>query len=164
VRKEATVVIEADGRDHGKVYKIREMSASAAEAWGTRLILALSRAGVDVPENFFGMGMAGVAVMGLKAMGGLSWDVAKPLLDEMMACVQIAPDLRHPQIVRVMNEDDIEEVATRLLLRDEVVRLHINFSVREFLSNFRKVQEARAAAEMTESGEPTETSEPTSEP
>jgi hypothetical protein len=160
VRKEATVVIESEGRDLGKIFKIREMSASAAEGWGTRLILALSRAGVDVPENFFGMGMAGVAVMGLKAMGGLSWEVAKPLLDEMMDCIRIQPNPAQPAVVRDLIEDDIEEVSTRLLLRDEVIKLHINFSPREFVLNFRRMQEIQAAREI---GEPTETSDSTLE-
>lgn len=146
MRKEATVVISAEGRDKGKIYRLKEMSASQAEAWGTRLLLALSRAGVEVPEGFFSMGLAGVAAMGLRAMGGLSWEVAKPLLDEMMGCVEIQPGPDQPMVVRkIMTEDDIEEVATRLLLRDEVLKLHVNFSVREFLSNFRKAQEATAS-------------------
>jgi hypothetical protein len=147
-RKEASITIEAPGRDQGKTFILTEMPASKAEAWGARLMLALSRAGVDVPLDFFEMGMAGVAVMGLKAMGGLSWDVAKPLLDEMMACVRI----KVPAGVRDLNEDagDIEEVKTRLRLRDEVINLHLSFSVAAFISNFQKTMAERAeqAAEI----------------
>lgn len=161
MRKEATVVIDAEGRDKGKIYRLREMSASQAEAWGCRLTIALAKSGVEVPEGFFSMGMAGVAVMGLQAMGGLSWDVAKPLLDEMMGCVQIQPGAAHPSVVRGLIEDDIEEVATRLRLRDEVIKLHTGFSIAVFLSNFQKTQQVRAetaARQMTETGENTETS------
>jgi hypothetical protein len=146
MRKEASITIEAAGRDQGKTFILTEMPASKAEAWGARLMLALSRAGVEVPPGFFEMGMAGVAVMGLKAMGGLSWDVAKPLLDEMMACVRIKVNAG----VRDLIEEDIEEVKTRLRLRDEVINLHISFSVGGFLSNFQKTMAERAeqAAEI----------------
>lgn len=161
MRKEATVVIEASGRDAGKVFRLRELPASQAEAWGARLLLALSRAGVEVPDGFFDMGMAGVAVMGIKALGGLSWDVAKPLMDEMMACVQIQPNPSQPAVVRPLIEDDIEEVATRVQLRDEVIAVHTGFSVAAFISNFRMMQAAKAeaaAAAMINLGENTATS------
>lgn len=146
MRKEASITIETPGRDQGKTFVLTEMPASKAEAWGARLMLALSRAGVDVPDGFFEMGMAGVAVMGLKAMGGLSWEVAKPLLDEMMACVRIKVNAG----VRDLIEEDIEEVKTRLRLRDEVINLHLSFSVAAFLSNFQKIMADRAeqAAEI----------------
>ena len=166
MRKEVTVVIETPGRDAGKIFRIRELPASQAEAWGTRLVLALSKAGVEVPEGFFSMGMAGVAAMGLKAMGGLSWDVAKPLLDEMLTCVQIQPSAANPTVVRALIEDDIEEVATRVRLRDEVIATHTGFSIRGFLSNFQKLQEAqaiRAAEMMTGTGQDTGMSEQPSE-
>jgi hypothetical protein len=131
VRKEASITIETPGRDQGKTFVLTEMPASKAEAWGARLMLALSRAGVEVPPGFFEMGMAGVA---------------KPLLDEMMACVRIKVNAG----VRDLIEEDIEEVKTRLRLRDEVINLHLNFSVHAFLSNFQKTMAERAeqAAEI----------------
>lgn len=150
-RKEVTVVIEAEGRDKGKVFRLRELPAEQAEAWGLRLMLALSKSGVEVPEGFLEMGMVGVAAMGLKAMGGLPWEVAKPLLDEMMLCIQIQPGPR-PDVVRGLISDDIEEVATRIRLREEVLTLHTGFSVREFLSNLRRAREEaaiRAAQSVT---------------
>lgn len=152
MRKEATIIIDAPGRDQGKVYRLKELSASQAEAWGARLMLALSRAGVEVPDGFLEMGMAGVAAMGLRAMGGLSWDVAKPLLDEMMTCIQIQPNPGQSNVVRPMIEDDIEEVSTRVRLREEVITLHTSFSIREFISNLKnsramEMEQARLAAE-----------------
>lgn len=162
MRKTAIVTIDATGRDAGKIFHIREMSSSQAEAWGCRLMIALAKSGIEVPAGFFDMGMAGVAVMGIQALGGLSWDIAKPLLDEMMGCIQIQPGPTHPNVVRALIEDDIEEVSTRLRLRDEVIKLHVNFSIREFLSNFRKTQQAQAEMavnRMTGTGENTEMSD-----
>jgi hypothetical protein len=47
----------------------------------------------------------------------------KPLLDEMFACVQIT----EPKITRSLTPDDIEEVTTRLKLREEVLQIHLGF-------------------------------------
>lgn len=164
MRKEATVVIQAEGRDKGKIFRLTEMPAAQSEAWATRLMLALSRAGVEVPPGFFEMGMAGVAALGLKAMGGLTWDVAKPLLDEMMTCVKIQPSAAYPTVRALIDNssdgDDIEEVATRIQLREEVITLHTGFSIREFFSSYQKALALRAmaAAEALASGQNTETS------
>jgi len=126
-RKEKTVTITAAGRDAGKVFHITEMSAVAAEAWGTRALLALARSGVDLPDNIAEMGLAGIAVVGVKALGGLNYEDAKPLLAEMLACVQAVPDPSRGMVRRALIDDDTEEVATLLQLRQEVVNLHVDF-------------------------------------
>lgn len=138
-RKEATIVIEAAGRDQNKIFRLHEMPASQAEAWATRLLLALGKSGVEVPEGFLSMGMAGIAAIGIRAIGNLQWDVARPLLDEMMSCIRIQPG-PNPAIVRALIEDDIEEVATRMRLRDEVINLHLGFSIRATILNLKTSQ------------------------
>jgi hypothetical protein len=162
-RKEATVVIETDNRDKGKIFRIREMSAQRAEAWASRLLLTLANHGAEVPSNFFDTSMAGLAVMGVYGLTHVPWSEAKPLLDEMMACVRIQPSAAHPQVVRDLIDrgddgDDIEEVATRLHLKDEVLKLHLGFSVADGFS----ILKANLSA-PSENGPPTETSEPPSE-
>lgn len=154
-RRETLVTIDSAGRDLSKIFKITEMSADRAEAWAYRLLLALAKAGVDVPEDFFSMSMAGVAALGIRAMGGLQWDVAKPLLDEMMSCVQIQPP---SGIARAMFPGDIEEVGTYIRLREEVVALHTGFSVTAFLSELRATAVAEAP-KTEESGPSTAMSE-----
>jgi hypothetical protein len=150
VRKEATVIIEADGRDKGKIFRLREMPAQQAEAWGGRLLMTLANHGVDVPPNFFDMTMAGIAVMGVYALTRVPWDEAKPLLDEMMRCVKIQPG-PNPAVVRDIVErgddgDDIEEVATRLQLKDEVLRLHLGFSLADGISKLTAAFTTQAAS------------------
>lgn len=159
-RREVTVTVDAEGRDQGKVFIVKELPASRAEDWATRLLLALSTNGVQVPDNFFDMGMAGVAAMGIRAIGGMPWASAKPLLDEMMACVRIQPNPTDPRIVRPLIDsgsdgDDIEEVATRVQLREAWITLHTGFSIAAELSKLRT-----AATEPTETGDDTSTSEP----
>lgn len=128
-RKELIVAIDAPGRDNGRAFFIREMPAAQAESWAIRAFLAMGRAGIDIPEDISQAGLAGVARMGFKALFGLAYDDAEPLLAEMMSCVQIIPDPKSPQVRRSLVEDDIEEVKTRLFLRAKVFELHTGFSM-----------------------------------
>ena len=154
MRRTAEVTIAAEGRDKGKKFLLTEMPSDRAEDWATRLLLALGKAGVEVDEGIFGMGMAGIAVMGIRAMGQLPWEVAKPLMAEMFECIQIMPDPKHPGVVRALIADDIEEVATRFRLRDEVIRLHVGFSVADFISNLRNLSMALAEQATARTFEP----------
>lgn len=161
-RKTSTFVVQTDGRDKGKLFHITEMSAEQAEDWGIRLMLALAKAGVEVQEGFFELGMAGVAAMGIRAMGGLPFEIAKPLMNEMMACLEIQPEPENPRGVRrrVMMDTDIEEVATRVMLKEAVLTLHTGFSAAAFLSNYLEMVRVRAAmAVEKELGGDTPTSE-----
>jgi len=51
-----------------------------------------------------------------------------------MGCVKIMPDPGRPLIVRGLIEDDVEEVRTRVKLRMELVKLHLDFSEAAALS------------------------------
>lgn len=128
-RKTKIVTVTADGRDRGKQFLITEMPASQAEKWAFRAFFALGRAGIQVPDEMAGLGMAAIAVVGIRALAMLRFEDAEPLMDEMMNCVQAMPDPARPQIVRPLIEDDVEEPATRLFLRSEVLELHTGFSI-----------------------------------
>lgn len=127
-RRTATITIDAKGRDEGKRFLLTEMSADQAEAWAMRALLALTNAGVELPDEVLSAGMAGIATIGIRALGKLSYTVAAPLLAEMMDCVQIVmPAATRP----LLHGDggDIEEVKTRLTLRLEVFKLHLDPSL-----------------------------------
>lgn len=123
-RKQATVKIDAKGRDFGKVFLITEMPASQSEEWAGRALFAMLNAGVEIPDSIVGGGLAGVASLGISALTKVSFDAAKPLLDEMFTCVQVQPSAT---VTRALIEDDIEEIGTRLRLRKEVFNLHTDF-------------------------------------
>lgn len=149
-RKTLTITIEAEGRDKGKAFLLTEMPASRAEKWGARALLALMRGGVEIPDEIASLGLAGLAVVGVKALGGLDWELAEPLLDEMFACIQIVPDASRPQVVRGLVEDDIEEVKTRLFLRKEILNMHIEFFTdAALLSQAREVAAAISTSSST---------------
>lgn len=126
-RKTEVVTIEREGRDAGKSFLLREMPASQAERWATRAFLALARGGVELPDDVTASGMAGIAAIGLKALANVTFADAQLLLDEMFQCVSFMPDSSKPNVVRALIEDDIEEVATRLQLRQAVFELHTGF-------------------------------------
>src|SRR4051794_35635287 len=99
-RKQHAIVIEADGRDKGKTFVLNEMPATQAEKWAARALLAMAKSGVEVPDDIASSGLAGVAAMGIKALGGMSFEDAEPLLDEMFAMVSFIPDPARPTIKR----------------------------------------------------------------
>lgn len=126
-RKTANYTVQDEGRDKGKIFVITEMSASQAESWAMRVLLALISGNVDIPEGVAELGMAGLAELGLRSLSSLKWEVAEPLLAEMLSCVQYIPSPDKTHMVRPLVESDIEEVVTRLKLRMEVWNLHTDF-------------------------------------
>lgn len=125
-RQTTTYTVTDEGRDNGKTFLLTEMPSSQAEAWAIRTLLALAKSGVDIPDSE-NLSLAKMAEVGFKAISGLNWDVAKPLLDEMFSCIRIIPDISKPHVVRDLIEQDIEEVKTRMMLRIEVWKLHTDF-------------------------------------
>ena len=147
MRKHKVVTIEAEGRDKGKSFLILEKSAFDAERWAIRALLALSKAGVEVPDEAMQAGALGILAMGLDAFRMMDFEDAEPLLEEMLACVHFVPNPadKDPMTGRPMtrslmqpteaNDGDIEEVSTLLKLRGEALELHLGFSVAAVLFN-----------------------------
>jgi hypothetical protein len=145
-RKTKLVTITAEGRDKGKTFHITEMDADRGERWAIRSLLALSRGGIEVPPGMFDQGWVGLAnmlpyllVIGLNSLHGAKWDEVEPLIDEMMDCVKFQPPGTNgnPQLLQDLFKGtncQIEEIATRLHLRREVLQLHMGFSMADALS------------------------------
>lgn len=157
MRREKDVPIIEEGRDKGKLFHLKEMPASQAEKWAVRAFLALTNSDVQIPENVRAAGMAGIAALGLKALGGVNYADAETLMDEMFQCVSIKPNPDDREMIRALIDngsdgDDIEEVATRVFLRAEVFSLHVGFSVTAMLSNLR-MEIALAVSQTTETSQ-----------
>lgn len=131
MRKTEKITINAEGRDKGKVFIITEMSAVAAERWAIRAFFALANTGVDLPEDITETGMAGMASIGLQALGKIPFADAEPLLAEMMDCVEIVPDPSKPNVTRKPIDEDFEEVRTLITLRKAVWDLHTGFFLQD---------------------------------
>lgn len=139
-RKTKTIIIpKAEGnRDSGKTFLITEMSAAASEKWALRALGAIANSGMEIPAELMQLGMGTLVAVGFKGLLTMQFDDAEPLLDEMMACIAILPDPKNPNVQRPVDDEDIEDVTTRLLLRSEVFELHTGFSPAGFLSKLGK--------------------------
>jgi hypothetical protein len=138
-RTKVVVINDPASRDDGRKYLITEMAAAPAEEWALRVLQGLLKSNVQIPEEIASAGWLGLVLVGFKAFGGMDWDLAKPLLDQMMACVQIIRDPAHPaETTFPLIENDIMEVTTRAKLRVEVWNLHQSFSLPGALLNLRE--------------------------
>ncbi len=139
MRKSELVICPSggDNRDAGKHFLITEMDSMRAEKWALRAILLIKGSGERIPDNVTGLGMVGIAILGLNVFlrGTIAPEDLDPLMDDMMTCVKIVRDPKHPEIATdIVSTDDIEEVKTRLWLRSEVIRVHTGFSPADALS------------------------------
>lgn len=125
-RKIKEVVIGDDGRDKGKRFLITEMGARQTERWAARAFMALARSGIDLPAAAIG-GMAQLAQAGFMALAQANFHEIEPLMDEIMACVEILPNPGNSGVHRTLTDDDIEEVKTLFDLKREWWTLHTAF-------------------------------------
>lgn len=112
------------GRDKGKVFILTELAARPAHRWATRVLFAVMNTGIELPADILESGMAGVAQVGIKALGAVPYDIAEPMLDELLGCVTWVPDPARPEIARPLRDDAIQEAATYFKLQHAVMKLH----------------------------------------
>jgi hypothetical protein len=131
------IFVPTDGRDKekGQHYILHEMPALKAERWAYRALLALAHAGIEIPDEAVGAGMAAFAYAGFDSLKNLKFEEAQPLLDEMLSCIEVIPDPKSPNVTRppVMNEmegDDIEELTTLWQIRKQIFQMHTAFFLR----------------------------------
>lgn len=156
-RTETVIVPEWGRRDRGKTFKITEWSAAQAEWWGERMFLCLKGNDGFLPPNVAQLGMVGVSIAGINAFLKSDPNPAalRELLDEMLECVSVVRDPKHPDTATpISSDDDIEEVQTRLWLRSEVLRVHTDFSVADALSNLASLLVRASAATSSDSQKP----------
>lgn len=117
--------------------------------------------------------MLGVFILGLKPILSAPFPMVKPLLDEMFAsCLSYQPDPNVPDRLRgagtpiikpvgPLMEVDIEEVATRVFLRNAIFELHTGFSPAAMISqSFQQVLMVAASLRTQTSPEPSAQSSP----
>lgn len=130
MRKERDVTITEENRDKGKTFHLTEMAAIPATKWATKVLFAIAQSGVDLSPEILSGGMASMAFLGIQALLRVHYEVAEPLLDELMTCVQV----KEPAVTRPLTSNDIEEVSTVFKLYGEVLQLHTGFSLAGALS------------------------------
>jgi hypothetical protein len=162
----AHVTITREGRDKGGVFAITEKPAYQATEWFIRALQLLARSGADVPAEIMHAGPAGFVTLGVgTVLTGLSkahWGEVKPLLDELLTCITSyqPPGALQPLAGWSVIVSQIQEPATILQMHEEVVSLHLGFSLRSRLSTYRQL----AMTMMAGLGQSTETLTAPSEP
>lgn len=150
----STFVVETEGRDKGGAFVLTEKPAIPATEWFIRAMQLLARSGADVPPAIMSQGAAGFVTLGvgtiLTGLGKAPWFEVKPLLDELLTCVT---SYQPPGAVAPLGRWDIikgqiEEPSTVLQLYEEVVSLHLGFSLASRLSTFRALA-ATMIADLT---------------
>lgn len=161
MRRTTDVTITAEGRDKGKVFRLTELPADEAEEWAMRAVLALANNGVDIPEEVMSSpSLAGLAFVGTKALGRINANEAIPLLKTMMSCIQIVTDVGVARALVEGQAADIEEIATRLHLRVEVISLHVGFSILGAITTMRGQMAAKMETKPRKTSGRTKTSRP----
>lgn len=127
-RKVEVITITDEGRDKGKKFILTEMDSDKGERWAERALLALTNTGAAIPEETLSAGMAGLAAIGIQALGMVKYEAVRPLLDDLWPCVkyQHAPGV----LPRDPNQfHDIEEVSTRWTIYKALMKIHLGFSI-----------------------------------
>ena len=135
-------IITEGSRDKGKLFLITEASPVQGDRWAMRALFALMNVGAEMPGDDAGAGLLGLLAFvssnpegALLTLAKVKFEVAEPLLAELLTCVQLIPDKSRPDIVRRVLESDIEEITTFAALRVEVMKLHASVFPRAALSN-----------------------------
>jgi hypothetical protein len=140
MREPEDVTIGLENEDKGKVFRLTPMPAMQAAKWAMKAFSALGRSGVELPEGIAGMGMQGIAIYGLRAIGTTPWPDFEPLLDELWTCVQFVAE----KGVRRPIDTDFDDPATIFFIYDEVIRIHTGFSIAAALSSLGAAAQAEA--------------------
>lgn len=121
-----TYKVTRKGRDFGKEFVLTPLSAWDAEELAGRALFAMMNAGIQIPESILDGGLSGLAALGIRALSRISFEQAKPLLDQLMTCVEVKSS---EKVTRALlpNDTEIQEVSTLLTLRKEVIKLHLDF-------------------------------------
>jgi hypothetical protein len=130
MRKTKTITISQEGRDKGKKFLITEMSAFHADNWASRAIVAVLNAGneIDIDPRMGIGGMLGMVQKVYSMLQGIKPEVAIPLWDELLQCIQVIPSNGEAREL-IINDDggDIEEWRTYMALKKEAFMLHVDF-------------------------------------
>lgn len=144
MRKEVTIQIEDGERE--LTFAVRQMPALKLERWINRAVILLARAGgaeikdmdltTDGLRNVWRMvgkddDAGGIAEKVIRTIGGLDYEAAEPLYNELLECCALIPDPAKPgrrmPMTAATIEGNIENPITLYRLRLEAVKVNFSF-------------------------------------
>ncbi len=127
-RNSERVVIDAPGRDLGRVFILTEMDSWAALMITAKIAHALSLSGINVPE--VAKSPEGLAEGGIRLMSYIAPAVAEPILNELRDCIGVMPPKAKAGAVPqpLIPENQPHEIKTWFTLLTKLYYLHLGFS------------------------------------
>lgn len=142
MREEITVTLQ-DG-ERNLTFRIRQMSAWKLERWIFRAVIQIARASGESVSDLSiedaqtalkklakGRDADSGAQKIVNIIGGLDYEEAEPLLDELLGCCKLIPDPSNPLMTMDMTEQtaegQIESPLTLIRLRVEAAKLNLSF-------------------------------------
>lgn len=142
MRKESIITLQ-DG-DRVLTFAVKQMSAWDLERWIYRAAVQVARAnGEDIAAKSIAdaqravqslshdKGSAEGAAWIVKTIGGLDYEAAMPLLDELLNCCQLIPDASNPtmrlSLTKATVDGNISSPFTLTRLRVEAAKLNFSF-------------------------------------
>jgi hypothetical protein len=144
--KTKDVTITAEGRDKGRTYRLTEMPALKAERWARRAVMAMSRQELDIRSEIAALGMWGFVLGGMQALAAGDVDAVDQLMDEMLPQIQI---IEERAVRPILAEGDVWEVMTYKTLRQELIELHLSFTLADLVSILRASAQNQADLQNT---------------
>ncbi len=126
MRKE--IEIQITDRDKNLIFFIKEMPAAKLEKWLIRLFLALCTKENKKEDEILQALYAGNF---LELFASMNFENIEDLLDELLTCVQRRVDNGFMQLSPQTIDNHIEDVRTLFKLRMEVLKLNLNFLLKE---------------------------------
>lgn len=123
-------VTEKKSRDFGKTFVLNEMPSDLGEVWALQATVLIWEArGQPIPDDIAGTGMAGLAISGVQLTDVREARALQhPSLAAMWNYIEYhhGPSNQKQPIIDGINSQ-IEEVATRIALRFQFLKLHTDF-------------------------------------
>jgi hypothetical protein len=125
-------VVTLTDSDKKLTFKITQMPALRLEKWINRLLFALAKSGgkdlnldgnLPIDKMFQAGGVAGL----IKLLGGVDYQEAEPLYDELLTCAVRVEDRAEFALDNDMLDGLIDDVRTLYKLRLEILKLNFDF-------------------------------------
>jgi len=143
MRKEKRITL--DDRGQSLTFKVKEMSATRLESWTLRAALLLTGGGGKALSFLKGISADDMADMrdgrntdtairallmgGFDALSAISYESAKPLLDELLGCCSRVVGNIEEQCTPETVDDYVQDFFTLIKLRKEAFMLNFDFFI-----------------------------------
>ena len=119
-------------RDNGKTFILTEMDAYAGQDWALRVLLAMAKGGVQLPEGGLNAPWETLAQFAITSLARAPYGDIRPLLEQMLGQARYAhaPDNKAMPTQEIAPGPNcpVEEIKTFMAIQSALWKLHAGFS------------------------------------